>query len=80
MKRKSISKKSQTDKARLRALKDEDIDLSALPEVSARQLAGARLRFGLEDVPEGKSAGQYYWTMPLSIISECALVAVAIKH
>lgn len=55
MNKRSTSKKSQTDKKRLRALKDEDIDLSDIPELSAEQLAGARLRFGLEDVPEGKT-------------------------
>lgn len=55
MNKKSISRKSQTDKARLRALKDEVIDLGEIPELRAEQLAGAKLRFGLEDVPDGKT-------------------------
>ena len=36
-------------------MKDEDIDLSDIPEVTAQQVSGARLRFGLQDVPEGKT-------------------------
>jgi len=55
MNKKSTPKKSRTDRTRLRALKDEDIDVSEIPELRANQLAGARLRFGLEDVPEGKT-------------------------
>jgi uncharacterized protein (DUF4415 family) len=55
MNKKSTSKKSRTDKTRLRALKDEEIDLSEIPELGTEQLAGAKLRFALEDVPEGKT-------------------------
>lgn len=46
--------KSQTDKARLRALKDEDIDFSETPELRREQVAAARLRFKFEDVREGR--------------------------
>jgi uncharacterized protein (DUF4415 family) len=55
MSKKPSSKKSQTDKNRLRALKDEDIDISEIPELHAEQLTDAKLRFGLKDVPEGKT-------------------------
>ena len=55
MNKKSTSKKSRTDKARLRELRDKDIDLDEFPELRDEQLAGAKLRFGLEDVPEGKT-------------------------
>ena len=55
MKKKSSSKASRTDRIRLRAMKDEDIDLSDIPEVTAKQVSGARLRFDLEEIPAGKT-------------------------
>lgn len=49
------SKGSQTDWNRLRSMKDEDIDLSEIPEITERDLRGAVLRVGGQEVPEGKS-------------------------
>jgi uncharacterized protein (DUF4415 family) len=39
---------------------DEDIDLSEVPEVTSEQLTGARVRYDLEDVPEGKTRVTMY--------------------
>ena len=50
MKKKDISKKSQTDWRRVDALKDGDIDLSELPEVSPDLFAQAIVRHGLKPV------------------------------
>ncbi len=36
-------------------MKDEDIDLSEIPEITAQDLRGAVLRVGGKSVPEGKS-------------------------
>jgi len=36
-------------------MENADIDLSEIPEVTRRQLADARLRFGLKSVPGGKT-------------------------
>lgn len=44
-----------TDRDRLRSMKDEEVDLSEIPEVTAQDLRGALLRLGGEPVPEGKS-------------------------
>lgn len=55
MNKKPSSKKSQTDKNRLRSLKDEDIDVSEIPEIRSEQFADAKLRFALKDVPDGKT-------------------------
>ncbi len=35
-------------------MKDEDIDLSDIPEITEEQMARAKLRFGGRPVPEGK--------------------------
>jgi uncharacterized protein (DUF4415 family) len=50
MKKAAISKKSQTDWKRVDALKDEDIDLSDVPEVSPEMFARAIVRRGLKPV------------------------------
>jgi uncharacterized protein (DUF4415 family) len=50
----SISKASETDWDRVAAMRDEDIDLSEVPEVTAEQMARARLRVGGRPVPKGK--------------------------
>ena len=42
----STSPKSQPDWARVDALRDEDIDFSDCPEITAEMLANAELRFG----------------------------------
>jgi len=41
-------------------MRDKDIDLSEVPELTSEQLAGAQLRFDLEDVPEGKTRVTIY--------------------
>jgi uncharacterized protein (DUF4415 family) len=48
MKKKPISKKSQTDFARLDKMKDEDIDLSNAPEITPEMFAKAIVRRGLK--------------------------------
>jgi uncharacterized protein (DUF4415 family) len=60
MSKKSTSKVSRTDFRRVRATKDKDIDLSEAPEITPEQLAGARVRFDLKDVPEGKTPVTIY--------------------
>lgn len=50
MKKKATSKKSQTDWKRLKAMKDEDIDLSDSPELSPEMFARALVRRGLKPV------------------------------
>lgn len=55
MSNRSTSSSSQTDWDRLRSMKDEEIDLSEIPEVTAEDLRGAVLRVGGKPVPEGKS-------------------------
>jgi uncharacterized protein (DUF4415 family) len=41
-------------------MNDKDIDLSEVPEVTPEQLAGARVRSDLKDVPEGKTRVTIY--------------------
>lgn len=55
MSSRSTSNSSQTDWDRLRSMKDEEVDLSEIPEVTAEDLRGAVLRVGGKPVPEGKS-------------------------
>lgn len=50
MKKAATSKKSRTDWKRVDALKDEDIDLSDIPEVSPEMFAQAIVRRGLKPV------------------------------
>jgi uncharacterized protein (DUF4415 family) len=50
MKKPATSKKSRTDWKRVDALKDEDIDLSEIPEVSPEMFAKAIVRRGLNPV------------------------------
>ena len=51
MKKASISKKSQSDWKRVDALKDKDIDLSDIPEVTPEMFARTIVRQGLKPVP-----------------------------
>jgi len=51
MRKLRISNKSQTDWARLDALRDEDIDLSDTPEITPEMFAKAIVRRGLKPVP-----------------------------
>jgi uncharacterized protein (DUF4415 family) len=50
MKKAATSKKSRTDWKRVDALKDEDIDLSDIPEISPEMFARAIVRRGLKPV------------------------------
>lgn len=50
MKKRDTSRKSQTDWKRLKALKDEDIDLSEIPELTPEMFARAVVRRGLKPV------------------------------
>ena len=50
MKRSPTTKKSKTDLKRLDAMKDEDIDLSDIPEVPAEMFARGIVRRGLKPV------------------------------
>jgi len=50
MKKSDTSKKSRTDWKRVDKLKDEDIDLSDIPEVSPEMFARAIVRRGLKPV------------------------------
>lgn len=54
MNKESTSKASQTDWARVDALRDEDIDLSDIPEVTEEQMAQAVFRVDGQLVPKGK--------------------------
>lgn len=54
MSKKFISKNSQTDWERINKMKDEDIDLSDIPEITEEQLSNARLRIAGKPVPKGK--------------------------
>ena len=45
-------KKSQTNWERLKKMKDEDIDLSEIPELTPQQFAQAIVRRGLQPVPK----------------------------
>jgi uncharacterized protein (DUF4415 family) len=51
MKKSHISNKSQTNWERLDALKDADIDLSDIPEITPEMFAKAVVRRGLKPVP-----------------------------
>ncbi|MBC7911848.1 MAG: BrnA antitoxin family protein [Pyrinomonadaceae bacterium] len=50
MKKAATSKKSRTDWKRVDALKDKDIDVSEIPEVSPEMFARAIVRRGLKPV------------------------------
>ena len=54
MSKQPTSAVSQTDRARLDAMQDEDIDLSEVPEVTEEQMARAVLRVAGIPVPRGK--------------------------
>ncbi|NJM98356.1 MAG: BrnA antitoxin family protein [Phormidesmis sp. RL_2_1] len=54
MSKQSSSGTSQTDWERIDAMKDEDIDLSDIPEITEAQMAGAVLRVGGKPTEKGK--------------------------
>ena len=51
MKKKTISKQSETDWKRVEAMTNEQIDLTETPEVSAEMFARAIVRRGLKTIP-----------------------------
>ena len=51
MKKKTISKQSETDWKRVEAMTNEQIDLTETPEVSAEMFARAIVRRGLKIIP-----------------------------
>ena len=51
MKKKTISKQSETDWTRVEAMTNEQIDLTETPEVSAEMFARAIVRRGLKIIP-----------------------------
>jgi uncharacterized protein (DUF4415 family) len=54
MKKRSTTKKSETDWKRIDAMKDEDIDLSDIPEVTPEMFARAVLRRNFKPIPRKK--------------------------
>ena len=54
MSKSDSSKTSQTDWNRIYKMRDEDIDLSEIPEITAKQMARSVLRIGGKPVPKGK--------------------------
>ena len=54
MKKRSITKKSETDWKRIDAMKDEDIDLSDIPEVTPEMFARAVRRRNFKPIPRKK--------------------------
>jgi len=54
MNRKYISRTSQTDWKRLDKMRDEDIDLSEIPEITAEQMAHSVMRVGGKPLPKSK--------------------------
>ena len=53
MNNESTSRASQTDWARVEAMRDEDIDWSDIPEVTEEKMAHAVLRIDGQLVPKG---------------------------
>ena len=51
MKKKNITKESETDWERVSNMRDEDIDFSDLPEVTPEMFANAIVRRGWEPLP-----------------------------
>ncbi len=54
MNKNSISKISESDWETLENMEDEEIDLTEIPEVTAEQMARAKLRIGGKPIPKGK--------------------------
>lgn len=51
MKKRNITRQSETDWERVRKMRDEDIDFSDLPEVTPEMFANAIVRKGLKPIP-----------------------------
>jgi len=54
MSKKSTLEDSQTEWKRIKAMNDEDIDTSEIPEITEEQMKRATLRFGGQHVSKGK--------------------------
>ncbi len=54
MNKKSTSNVSQTDWKRIKAMDDEDIDLSDIPEITEDQIANSKLRLNGKPFSKGK--------------------------
>ncbi|MBW1699071.1 MAG: BrnA antitoxin family protein [Deltaproteobacteria bacterium] len=54
MSKKYTSRDSQTDWQRLNAMRDKDIDMSDIPEITKKQLSQAKLRIGGKPLARGK--------------------------
>ena len=54
MSKKHTFRDSDTDWKRINAMRDEDIDLSDIPEVTEEQMASAVLRVSGKPLPKGK--------------------------
>lgn len=54
MKKRSTTRKSETDWERIAAMKDVDIDLSEIPEVTPEMFARGVLRRNFEPIPRKK--------------------------
>jgi uncharacterized protein (DUF4415 family) len=54
MKKKSTTRKSETDWERIAAMKDEDIDLSEIPEITPEMFARGVLRRNFKPIPRKK--------------------------
>lgn len=54
MSKKYSSKTSQTDWNRIFKMRDEDIDLSEIPEITDKQMKRSVLRVGGKPIPKGK--------------------------
>jgi uncharacterized protein (DUF4415 family) len=54
MKKRSTTRKTETDWERIAAMKDEDIDLSEIPEVTPEMFARGVLRRNFEPMPRKK--------------------------
>jgi len=54
MNKKYTSRASQTDWDRLKKMRDEDIDLSEIPEITAEQMARSVMRVGGKPLSKGK--------------------------
>jgi uncharacterized protein (DUF4415 family) len=54
MRKKSTSRKSETDWKRINAMKDEDIDFSDIPEITPEMFARAVVRRNFKPIPRKK--------------------------
>ncbi|KAA0224539.1 hypothetical protein EDS67_23300 [candidate division KSB1 bacterium] len=54
MSKRSSSKTSRTDWKRINKMRDDDIDLSEIPEITAKQITRSTLRIGGKAVSKGK--------------------------